>query len=169
MKFRQANNFCKRIVEAAKFPYAFKTRGSIIFQKLGSRNFQRIVNGVLNKGISAIYPLAFSSRTIQKLHNVYETPKLVEKVRTKLYLSDSNGIRTHNHLVCKRTLNHLARLTTQLFASSAKWLSVHLGTKWLWLLIPFLSLKLQIWCLLRGRSSLTFRQTIECIHSETRT
>ena len=36
-------------------------------------------------------------------------------------LSDSNGIRTHNHLVCKRTLNHLASL--------AKWLSVRLRTK----------------------------------------
>ena len=23
--------------------------------------------------------------------------------------SDYNGIRTHNHLVCKRTLNHLAK------------------------------------------------------------
>ena len=30
-------------------------------------------------------------------------------------LSDCNGTRTHNHLVCKRTLNHLAKLT--------KWLS----------------------------------------------
>ena len=24
--------------------------------------------------------------------------------------NDSNGIRSHNHLVCKRTLNHLAKL-----------------------------------------------------------
>ena len=30
-------------------------------------------------------------------------------------LSDYNGTRTHNHLVCKRTLNHLAKM--------AKWLS----------------------------------------------
>ena len=34
---------------------------------------------------------------------------------------DSNGIQTHNHLVHKRTLNHLTSL--------AKWSSVHLGTK----------------------------------------
>ena len=53
-------------------------------------------------------------------------------------LSDSNGIRTHDHLVRKRKLNHL------------------------WVRIPLLSLKLQIWSLLRARSSLTFRQTIEC-------
>ena len=26
------------------------------------------------------------------------------------YLSNCNGTRTHNHLVCKRTLNHLAKL-----------------------------------------------------------
>ena len=35
-------------------------------------------------------------------------------------LSDSNGIRTHSHLVRKRTLNHLAKL--------AKWLSCVVST-----------------------------------------
>ena len=25
-------------------------------------------------------------------------------------LSESNGIQTHNHLICKRTLNYLAKL-----------------------------------------------------------
>ena len=47
-------------------------------------------------------------------------------------LSDSNEIRTFNHLVRKRTLNHIAKLV--------KWLSVHLRTKWLWVLILLLSL-----------------------------
>ena len=41
-------------------------------------------------------------------------------------------------------------------------MSVRLRTKWLWVRITLLSLKLQIWHVLRGRSSLTFRQTIEC-------
>ena len=41
-------------------------------------------------------------------------------------LSDSNKIRTHNHLVHKRTLNPVAKL-----ASLAKWFSVRLWTKWL--------------------------------------
>ena len=27
-------------------------------------------------------------------------------------LSNSNGIRTHNHLVCKRTLSHLTKLAS---------------------------------------------------------
>ena len=48
-----------------------------------------------------------------------------------------------------------------LLASFGKWLSVHLQTKWLWVLIS-LPLKPQIWCLLRARSSLAFRQTIVC-------
>ena len=65
-------------------------------------------------------------------------------------LSDCNGTRTHNHLVRKRTLKHLAKL--------AKWLSVRLRTKWLWVRVPLQSLNLQIWRLLRARSSLTFRQ-----------
>ena len=46
-------------------------------------------------------------------------------------LSDSNGIRTHNHLVCKRTLNHLASL--------AKWLSVCLRVKWFWVRVQLQS------------------------------
>ena len=46
--------------------------------------------------------------------------------------SDSNEIRTHNHLVRTRTLNHFAKLRQ---------------TKWLWVWILLLQLKLQIWCL----------------------
>ena len=82
-------------------------------------------------------------------------------------LIDSTGIRTHNHLVLKRTLNYLAKV--------AKWLScvlstyLHGGFDCMLLLlvglrvwIPLLSLKLPIWRLLQARSSLTFRQTIEC-------
>ena len=53
-------------------------------------------------------------------------------------LSDSNVIRTRNHLVRKRTLNHLAKL-----ASLDKWLSVRLRTKRLWVRITLLSLKFQ--------------------------
>ena len=58
-----------------------------------------------------------------------------------IHLCGCNWTRTHNHL-----------------ASLAKWLSVRLRTKWLWVRVQWQSLKLQISCLLRGRSSLTFRQ-----------
>ena len=43
--------------------------------------------------------------------------------------SDCNRIQTHNNLVCKQTLNHLAKL------------SVCLQTKWLWVRIQLQSLK----------------------------
>ena len=64
----------------------------------------------------------------------------------------SYSIQTHNHLVCKRTLSHLAKL-----AKLAKWLSVRLRTKCLWFPILLQSLKLQISRLFWARSSLTFR------------
>ena len=46
VKFRQASNHCKRVLEAAKLPT--KTKESITSQKLGSRDFWRIANSVLN-------------------------------------------------------------------------------------------------------------------------
>ena len=57
VKFRHASNPCKRVLEAAKPAYANKTKESITSQKLGSRDFWRIANSVLNKGKSAIPPL----------------------------------------------------------------------------------------------------------------
>ena len=57
VKFRQASNRCKRVLEAAKLAYANKTKESITSQKFGSRDFWRIANSVLNKGKSAIPPL----------------------------------------------------------------------------------------------------------------
>ena len=57
VKFSQASNHCKRVLEAAKLVYANKTKESITSQKLGSRDFWRIANSVLNKGKSAIPPL----------------------------------------------------------------------------------------------------------------
>ena len=57
VKFRQASNRCKRVLEAAKFVYATKTKEPITSQKLGSWDFWRIANSVLNKGKSATPPL----------------------------------------------------------------------------------------------------------------
>ena len=52
--------------------------------------------------------------------------------------------------VLKTQLNHLASL--------AKWLSVLWRSKWLWVQDPLQPLNIEIWHLLRARSSLTFRQ-----------
>ena len=39
VKFRQASNRCKMVLEAAKLAYATKTKESITSQELGSRDF----------------------------------------------------------------------------------------------------------------------------------
>ena len=57
VKFRQASHHWKRVFETAKLAYATKTKESITSQKLGSQDFWRIANSVLNKGKSAIPPL----------------------------------------------------------------------------------------------------------------
>ena len=57
VRCRQTSNRCKRVLEAAKLAYASKTKESITSQKLGSHDFWRIANSVLNKGKSAIPPL----------------------------------------------------------------------------------------------------------------
>ena len=53
----KASNHCKRVLEAAKFAYANKTKEPIASQKLGFCDFWQIANSVLNKGKSAIPPL----------------------------------------------------------------------------------------------------------------
>ena len=63
--------------------------------------------------------------------------KLLARGRRHIWsLSDSSEIQIYNHLVRKRTLNHLTKL-----AGLAKWSSVHLRTKWLWVQISLLWLK----------------------------
>ena len=54
-------------------------------------------------------------------------------------LSDCNWTRTHKHLVCKQTLNHLAKL-----ANLAIWSSLPLQANWLWVRVLLKSLKKQI-------------------------
>ena len=57
VKFRQASNRCKTVLEATKLAHANKTKESITPQTPGSHDFRRIANSVLNKGKSAIPPL----------------------------------------------------------------------------------------------------------------
>ena len=73
-----------------------------------------------------------SESTLCRSLNVKE---LLARYRCDIWsLNDSIGIRTHKHLVRKQLLNHLAKP-----ASLAKWLSVHLQTKYLWVLFLLLS------------------------------
>ena len=57
VKVRQASDRCRRVLEAAGLACANRAEESIASQGLGSRDFWRIANSVLNKGKSAIPPL----------------------------------------------------------------------------------------------------------------
>ena len=59
VKFRQASNHYKIVLEAAKLAYDNKTKESINSQKLGSRDFWQIANSVLSKDKSAMPPLFY--------------------------------------------------------------------------------------------------------------
>ena len=89
VKFRQASNRCKRVLEAAKLAYATKTKESITSQKLGSWDFWRIANIVLNKGKSAVPPL-FNG--LEVLSSASDKAKLFAKNFSKNSNLDYSGI-----------------------------------------------------------------------------
>ena len=88
VKFRQASNRCKRVLEAAKLAYANKTKESITSQKLGSRDFWQIANSVL-KGKSAI-PSLFNSPEV--LSSASDKAKLFPENFSKKSNLDDSGI-----------------------------------------------------------------------------
>ena len=92
MKFRQATNCCKRILEAAKLAYANKAKESITFQKLGFHDFWRIANSVLNKGKSAI-PLLYLNTEV--LSSASDKAKLFAVNFSKNPNLDDSGISLH--------------------------------------------------------------------------
>ena len=117
-KFRQASNCCKRVLEAATLGYSTKTKQSITSQKLGSRDFWRIANSVLNKGKSAIPPL-FNRPEV--LSCASDKAKLFAKNFSKNTNLDDSGIslpvfpsRT-NQKLHNRTLIHQKRLVLLVF------------------------------------------------------
>ena len=89
VKSKQASNHCKRVPEAAKLAYATKTKESITSQKLGSRDFWRIANSVLNKGKSAIPP-QFNGPEV--LSTASDKAKLFVKNFSKNSNLDDSGI-----------------------------------------------------------------------------
>ena len=67
VKFRQASNCCKRVLEAAKLAYANKTKQSITSQKHGSCDFWQTANSVFNKG--KVIPPLFNPEVLLKRQN----------------------------------------------------------------------------------------------------
>ena len=89
IKFRQASNHCKRVLEAAKLAYTNKTKESITSQKLGSHDFWQIANSVLNKGKSAIPPLF---NDLEVLSSASDKAKLFAENVSKNSNLDDSGI-----------------------------------------------------------------------------
>ena len=89
VKLRKASNCCKRVLEAAKLAYANKTKESIAYQKLGSREFWRIANSVLNKGKSAV-PLLFNG--LEVLSSASDKAKLFAENFSKNSNLDDSGV-----------------------------------------------------------------------------
>ena len=121
VKFRQANNHCKRVFEAAKLAHANKTNESITSQNIGSGTFGELPI-VFSTKVNLLYLLyltvrrcfllhllkqscllnsnlddsrislpAFPCRTNLKLHNIFLTPKMVKKIIMNLDLSKASG------------------------------------------------------------------------------
>ena len=89
VKFRQASNHCKKVLEAAKLAYANKTKESITSQKLGSQDFWRIANSVLNKDKSAT-PSLFNG--LEVLPSASDKAKLFAENFSKNSNLDDSGI-----------------------------------------------------------------------------
>ena len=107
-----------RYTRSMDYKYFFAGASEFLFQF--KKNFLRNLKNVIT----------FSGKHISKTKNI-----------------DCNKIRTHNHLVCRRTLKQ------------AKWLSVHLRSTWLWVRIVLQPFKLPAYpACIGSRSSLTFRQ-----------
>ena len=83
VKFRQASNHYKRILEAAKLAYTTKTKESITSRKHGSWDFWQNTNSVLNKGKSAIPPLINSPEVLSSASDK-------EKLFAKNFSENSN-------------------------------------------------------------------------------
>ena len=89
IKFRQASNCCKRVLEAAKLAYANKTKEFITSQKLGSCDFWWIANSVPNKGKSAI-PALLNGPEV--LSSATDKAKLFAENFSMNYNLDDSGI-----------------------------------------------------------------------------
>ena len=89
VRFRQASNHCKRVLEAAKLAYATKTKESITFQILGSQDFWQIAISVLNKGEFVIPPLF---NVPEVLFSASDKAKLFAKNFSKNSNLDDSGI-----------------------------------------------------------------------------
>ena len=87
VKFRQAINHCKRVLEAAELAHANETIKSITFQKLGSSYFWQIANSVLNKGKNLLYLFNSTAWRCCLLHLIKQNCLLQTILRTLILMT----------------------------------------------------------------------------------
>ena len=94
------------------------------------------------------YHVTYAFQSESTLYSCLNVNKLLARSRREIWsLSDCNWTWTYNHLVHKRTVNHLAKL--------AEWLSVRLWAKLLWVRVQLRSVLL--FCLLAFSTNLFMR------------
>ena len=84
VKFRQTSNRCKRVLKAAKLAYATKTKESITSQKLGSRDFWRIV---FSTKVNLLYLLYSMDRRCCLLHLIKQNYLVKTSPRTQILMT----------------------------------------------------------------------------------
>ena len=112
---------------------------------------------VLFWNVGRIYFLVLAHKTFKAMIKLYCESFSVQCIWLYVIIMSRIIFRGNLHSIVCLKVKELPAQT-----SLDKWSSDYLGTKWLWVWIPLLSLKFQIWRLLRASRSLTFWQTIEC-------
>ena len=86
VKFRQASNYCKRVLEAAKLAHANKTKEFITSQKLGSWTFGKLPIVNLQK-VNLLYLLYSTTRGCCLLHLIKQNCLLKTFLRTLILMT----------------------------------------------------------------------------------
>ena len=118
VKFRQASNCCKRVLETAKLVYVNKTKESITFLGVDLTFWKLLIlfsTKNANLDDSGIFLPAFSSRTNLKLHHIHVTLKLVKKIKTSLKFSKASGPGCIPVVVMKKCQPELSYIIAGLF------------------------------------------------------
>ena len=84
VKFRQASNGCKRVLEAAKLPYATKTKESITSQKFGKLPI------VFSTKVNLLYLLYSTARSCCLLHLIKQNCLLKTFLRTLILMTQAS-------------------------------------------------------------------------------
>ena len=87
LKFRQASNHCKRVLEGARLAYANKTKEYITSQKLGSWKFWKISKKVLSKGKSAMPPLFNGPEVLSSVYLIKQNCLLKTFLKTLILMT----------------------------------------------------------------------------------